>query len=93
VSRLEGHVDPAVGYVAAGEVVNDTGKDASLVDVGVALYGADVGYWVSGELSGRSGSGGSTPFTADQHMISPTDAAQVVRLVAVSCSPGVQSDP
>ena len=94
VSRLEGHVDPAVGYVAAGEVVNDTGKDASLVDVGVALYSAD------GGLLGFQASylddleaGGSTPFTADQHLISPADAAQVVRLVAVSCSPGVQSDP
>jgi hypothetical protein len=94
VSRLGGHVDPEAGYIATGEVVNDTDKDASLVDVGVALYGAD------GRLLGFQASylndleaGGSTPFTADQHLIAPADAAQVVRLVGLSCCPANQSGP
>ena len=94
MSQVSGRTDSRVGYVATGEVANNTDKDAVLIDLGVALYGADnklLGFQ-AGYLHDLE-AGDSASFVAAQHVISPTDAALVTRLVGVSGAADGSSDP
>ncbi len=85
VTELGGRLDAHVGYAAAGEVTNDSGRDVSLIDVGVALYdsaGGLLGFQTAHLFDLEAG--GSTPFIAALHAISPADAALVARLTGVA---------